>query len=109
MPQGFAFLCGFPAIVTEKEHRVSSAQDIWKAITRERVIWFNLKNRNVKIAASKFRTAETLVNTVSSKFWNGFLQGIFSIYWVCGPLPNFGRLNSANLLVSQKLVKFQGY
>lgn len=41
MPQGFAFLCGFPAIVTEKEHRVSSAQDIWKAITRERVIWFN--------------------------------------------------------------------
>ena len=68
-----------------------------------------LGNRNVKIVASKFRTAETLVNTVSSKFWNGFLQGIFSIYWVCGPLPNFGRLNSANLLVSQKLVKFQGY
>lgn len=50
MPQGFAFLCGFPAIVTEKEHRVSSAQDIWKAITRERVIWFKyVKANNVTV------------------------------------------------------------
>ena len=58
MPQGFAFLCGFPAIVTEKEHRVSSAQDIWKAITRERVIWFNTARNNAHGYDQRYRWGE---------------------------------------------------
>lgn len=79
----------------------------WIFQNLENLIFRNWKNQNVKIATSKFWTAKTLECTASSKFWNGFRQGIFSIYWLCEPLPNFGEPKAVNSLVSQKLVKFQ--